>query len=110
MTGEKEEGDGNLRKDVPGGWQGDEENQFERTGRNEMQNEAWDFLRKILQWRKNSQPIIHGNLIHYAPDHQYECYVYARRYEDETVLIILNGSEKEQALPEIGRASCRERE
>src|SRR5690625_3147454 len=99
MTGEKEEGDGNLRKDVPGGWPGDEENQFERTGRNEMQNEAWDFLRKILQWRKNSQPIIHGNLIHYAPDHQYECYVYARRYEDETVLIILNGSEKEQALP-----------
>src|SRR5690625_8042509 len=64
-----------------------------------MQNEAWDFLRKILHWRKNSQPVIRGNLIHYAPDHQYECYVYARRYEDETVLLILNGSAKEQALP-----------
>lgn len=99
MTGEKEEGDGNLRKDVPGGWPDDDENQFERAGRSEIQNEAWDFLRKILHWRKSSQPVIRGNLIHYAPDYQYESYVYARQYGDETVLVILNGSEKERSLP-----------
>src|SRR5699024_4409090 len=99
MTGAKEEGDGNLRKDMPGGWPGDTENHFEQAGRSEMQNEAWDFLQKILQWRKKSQPVIQGNLIHYAPDYQYECYVYARRHGEETVLVILNGSAKERTLP-----------
>ncbi|MFL5772546.1 MAG: alpha-amylase family glycosyl hydrolase, partial [Flavisolibacter sp.] len=42
MTGTKEEGDGNLRKDVPGGWPEDSTNEFTKAGRTAMQNEAWD--------------------------------------------------------------------
>lgn len=99
MTGEKKDGDGNLRKDVPGGWPGDAVNQFERTGRSDMQNEAWDYLQRLLQWRKGNKAVTEGRLMHYAPDYQYECYVYARVSPEETVLVILNGSEKEQILP-----------
>jgi glycosidase len=38
MSGTKEEGDGNLRKDFPGGWPDDKINQFLRSGRTDMQN------------------------------------------------------------------------
>jgi glycosidase len=54
MTGTKEEGDGRLRKDFPGGWQGDKTDAFSKTGRTDMQNEAWDYLQKLLQWRMNT--------------------------------------------------------
>ena len=99
MYGEKKDGDGNLRKDFPGGWDDDAINQFGKGGRSELQNEAWDYLRTLLQWRKNSRAVIDGQLLHYAPDYQSECYVYARIAENETVLVILNGSDKEQTLP-----------
>lgn len=99
MTGEKKDGDGNLRKDVPGGWPDDAVNQFDKTGRSDLQNEAWNYLQHLLQWRKGSNAITNGRLLHYAPDYQYECYVYARISPEETVLVILNGSAKEQLLP-----------
>jgi glycosidase len=99
MAGEKQEGDGNLRRDFPGGWKEDATNAFSREGRTGLQNEAWDYLQKLLQWRKTSQAIAEGQLIHYAPDYDSECYVYARISGDSRVLIVLNGSEKEQQLP-----------
>ena len=60
MTGTKEEGDGRLRKDFPGGWPGDKTDEFTRSGRSEMQNEAWDYMQKLLQWRKSNRPSQRG--------------------------------------------------
>ena len=99
MYGEKKDGDGNLRKDFPGGWEGDAVSWFTKEGRSELQNEAVDYMQKLLRWRKTSRAVTGGELLHYAPDYQFECYVYARVVEDETVLVILNGSGKEQTLP-----------
>lgn len=98
MYGEKPEGDGLLRKDFPGGWAGDAVNAFTKEGRTELQNEAWDYMQKLLQWRKTSKPVTEGKLIHYAPNYDDACYVYARISGDETALVILNGSEAEQTL------------
>ena len=98
MTGEKSEGDGMLRKDFPGGWSDDPVNAFTAAGRTALQNEAFDYLRKILQWRKTNPAVIEGKLIHYAPDWQTECYVYARIKDNNKALVILNGSDKEQTL------------
>ncbi|MDR2145042.1 MAG: glycoside hydrolase family 13 protein [Tannerella sp.] len=98
MTGEKKDGDGNLRKDFPGGWQGDSVNAFTANGRTALQNEAHDYLQKLLQWRKTNPAVAGGKLIHYAPDGQTECYVYARIKDNHKVLVILNGSGKEQIL------------
>ena len=98
MTGEKKDGDGNLRKDFPGGWQGDSINAFTAAGRTAIQNEAHDYLQKLLQWRKTNPAVAKGKLIHYAPDWQTDCYVYARIYGENKVLVILNGSDKEQTL------------
>ena len=98
MTGEKKDGDGDLRKDFPGGWRGDSLNAFTSAGRTALQNEAYDYLQKLLLWRKTNPAVAHGKLIHYAPDGQTECYVYARISNDNKVLVILNASNKNQAL------------
>lgn len=97
MYGEKKEGDGNIRKDFPGGWPGDPVDAFTRSGRTSVQNEAWDYMQKILQWRKTSEPVKEGRLIHYTPDRT-GCYVYARIKDGKTVLVILNGTDSEQTL------------
>ena len=96
MTGRKEDGDGGLRKDVPGGWQGDKTDEFTKAGRSERQNEAWDYLQRLLQWRKNSVAITQGKLIHYAPRNG--VYVYGRIKDKQTVMVILNGSKTDQVV------------
>lgn len=98
MVGGKSEGDGSIRKDFPGGWPGDPVDAFTREGRTPLQNEAWDYLQKILQWRKTSTPVKEGKLIHYTPDRT-GCYVYARIKDEQTVLVMLNGTDSEQQLP-----------
>src|SRR5690348_1058987 len=100
MTGTKEEGDGRLRKDFPGGWQDDKTDAFSKTGRTDIQNEAWDYLQKLLQWRKNSTAVTQGKLIHYAPRNG--IYVYGRTKDNHTVMVILNGTITDQTL-QMGR-------
>jgi glycosidase len=102
MTGTKEEGDGNIRKDFPGGWKGDKADAFSKSGRTDMQNEAWDYLQKLLRWRKGNRAITSGKLIHYAPRNG--LYVYGRVKDNQTVLVILNERTSEQTL-EMGRFS-----
>jgi len=98
MTGEKKDGDGNLRKDFPGGWPDDPVNAFTAAGRTALQNEAFDFLKNLLNWRKTNLAVAGGQLIHYAPDWRTQCYVYARIKDNNRVLVILNGSDKDQNL------------
>jgi len=96
MTGMKEEGDGKLRKDFPGGWPGDKTNEFSKSGRTEMQNDAWDYMQKLLQWRKSSLAVNQGKLIHYAPKNG--VYVYGRIKDNHIVLVILNGAVTDQTI------------
>jgi len=98
MTGEKKDGDGNLRKDFPGGWPDDPVNAFTASGRTALQNEAFDYLRKLLLWRKTNPAVSGEKLIHYAPDWQTQCYVYARIKDNNIVFVMLNGSNSEQTL------------
>lgn len=96
MTGTKEEGDGFLRKDFPGGWASDPVNAFTRDGRSPMQNEAWDYLQKLLQWRKNNIAVTRGTLIHYAPKNN--VYVYGRMKGDHKVVVMLNSSLNDETV------------
>jgi glycosidase len=97
ISGGKREGDGSIRKDFPGGWPEDSINAFTREGRTELQNEAWNYLQKLLHWRKTSIPVKEGHLVHYTPDRT-GCYVYARIKDNKTVLVMLNGTNKEQTI------------
>ena len=91
-------GRGNMRVDFPGGWKEDPVNAFTKEGRDDFQNECWDFASKLLNWRRTSKPVTEGKLVHYTPDNQTKCYVYARTDGKNTVLVMLNGSDEERTV------------
>ncbi len=96
MPADKKEGDGNLRKDFPGGWTGDAKNAFTKAGRDAKQNQAFDFTQKLLKWRKGNEVIAKGSLMHYAPLDG--IYVLERRLGDKSVVLIMNGSGEDKTV------------
>lgn len=84
-------GDGNVRRDMPGGFPGDKTDAFTAAGRSDKQNEAFDFIQKLLQWRRGNEPIARGSLKHFMPENG--LYVYQRRSGDKEVTVILNGND-----------------
>lgn len=96
MTGDKGKGDGDLRKDFPGGWQGDTRNCFVENGRTALENEAFEFTRQLLNWRKGNQVIGKGNLKHYSI--QNGVYVYQREFNGKSVVVIMNGTDDSKEL------------
>lgn len=96
MPGDKGEGDGTLRRDFPGGWTGDKTNCFTREGRTKLQNEAFDYTRKLLNWRKGNEAIGKGSLKHFSIANG--TYVYERKYGNQSAVIIMNGTDKPQEL------------
>lgn len=91
MNGTKKISDGNIRLDMPGGFPGDKVDAFTREGRTDMQNEAWDYLSRLLQWRRGeaNDVIAKGTLKHFMP--QNGIYAYERRLGDKQVVVLLNG-------------------
>ncbi|MGL4293532.1 MAG: glycoside hydrolase family 13 protein [Bacteroidales bacterium] len=93
MDGVKEIGDGDIRRDFPGGWPGDPIDAFTSQGRTAEQNEVFDYMKTLLNWRKNN-PVIHsGKMMHYVP--QDEVYVYFRYDDAKKVMVVINNDDKE---------------
>jgi glycosidase len=97
MDGKKEKSDGYVRTDFPGGWAGDKDNFFTAAGRTDKQNEAFSYMQKLLQWRKATPAVTSGKLTHFVPDNS-GTYVYARTKGNQTVLVILNGTNADKTL------------
>ncbi len=96
MTHTESDHHGDIRKDFPGGWEGDRVNAFTGAGLTPEQKEMQEFFRTLLNWRRQN-PVIHtGKLIHYAP--RGGTYVYGRYNDEKTVMVILNKSEKAESL------------
>ena len=93
MHGNKSRSDGDIRLDVPGGWPGDKVNQFTREGRDDIQNEAFDFMSNLLHWRRGNDVIAYGDMKHYYL--QKGVYVYERYINGKSVLVFMNGSNKD---------------
>lgn len=94
MNGSKEGSDGYVRRDFPGGFEGDEVNAFTPEGRTDLQNEAWDYLSTLLKWRRDeaNDVIANGTLKHFMP---INCaYVYERRLGDKQVVVLINGTDE----------------
>lgn len=96
MAADKANGDGLLRCDFPGGWQNDTHNYFDAANRTALQNEAFSYLKKLLQWRKGNEVIAKGKLKHFSP-HQ-GVYAYERKHGDQSVVVFLNGTDREQTI------------
>jgi glycosidase len=87
---------GNIRSDFPGGWQGDKINGFSGKGLTGKQLEAQTFIKKLLNWRKNSKVVHQGKLMHFVPIDG--VYVYFRYDENKKVMIVLNKSKEKKGL------------
>jgi neopullulanase len=92
MTGWEHSGHGLIREDFPGGWADDEVNAFIREGRTPDQNDAWDFIKSLIHWRKYKDVIHFGELKHYIPEDG--IYVFFRYNDDESIMVVLNNNEE----------------
>lgn len=90
MSGNKQHGDGTLRKDFPAA-------ALSPDGRTNLQSEAFNFAKLLLNYRKQHRELAFGSLKHFAPQHG--CYVYSRTLDGHTTTVILNGTSSTQNLP-----------
>jgi glycosidase len=88
---------GDIRADFPGGWPGDPVNAFAGYGLTDTQKQMQQYIGKIANWRKTSEAIHSGKLIHFVPEDG--IYVYFRITDGESVMVILNKNKTEKALP-----------
>lgn len=105
ISGSKSAGDGDIRRDFPGGWIGDNNNAFTKLGRTEEQQKFYEFTAKLFNWRKSKSVIHYGLTTHYAPENN--VYVYFRYMnptdktsskESECVMIIINNNREKQTI------------
>ncbi len=101
MMGNKDKkGDGDIRRDFPGGWPGDAQNAFlptdSKNGRTQDQEAFFSFTKKVLNWRKTSKVIHSGKLLQLIPFNN--VYVYFRYNDTKTVMVIINNHSKEQKI------------
>jgi glycosidase len=95
MSNEKHHDHGQIREDFPGGWAADNTNGFSGEGLSDKKKEAQQFVKKLVNWRKDNPVIHNGKLMQYVPKGN-DTYVYFRYNSEKTVMVVLNKS-KEQA-------------
>lgn len=88
--------DGLVRADFPGGWATDSANKFLASGRTNQENEAFNYLTTLANYRKNTSALQTGKLVQYVP--QDGVYVYFRYDNDKTVMVVVNSNTKEVNL------------
>lgn len=79
---------GLIREDFPGGWPGDSINLFDPSQHRGAQAHIWQYMQKLLHWRRNSSAITEGEFTHFIP--RDEVYAYLRHSSRDTVLVLVN--------------------
>ncbi len=82
--------DGWVRLDFPGGWPGDKENKFLPEGRTPQEQEVFNLIKTLANYRKNCSAITNGKLMDYLPKDG--LYVYFRYDDTKTLMCIMNTS------------------
>ncbi|HET8855254.1 MAG TPA: glycoside hydrolase family 13 protein, partial [Salinimicrobium sp.] len=96
MRGKKSIGDGDIRRDFPGGWASDEQNAFLEAGRTPQQEAYHSFTKKLLNYRKDTEVLHFGKLLQYLPHDN--VYVYFRYNDTDAVMVIINNNPEEREL------------
>lgn len=96
MSGTREGGDGNIRKDMPGGFPGDTVSVFTREGRSNLQNEAFDYIAGVNKWRKNNSAAADGKFKHFMPTNG--LYLYERNNGEDAFIVVMNGKDSENEV------------
>jgi neopullulanase len=88
--------DGLIRSDFPGGWKKDSASAFTGKGLSPAQLDVQNYLKKLLNWRKNNPVIADGQTLHFAPFDG--VYVYFRYNKDKTVMVVMNKNKKQAEI------------
>lgn len=96
MAGDKSKGDGDIRRDFPGGWPGDLQNAFTKVGRTPDQQKYFELTAQLFNWRKTKKVIHTGKTTHYVPENN--VYVYFRHNDNESVMVLINNSTEKQTI------------
>lgn len=88
--------DGLVREDFKGGWPEDKANKFIAKGRTNKESEAFNYFKKLANYRKNNLVLQTGKLMQFVPEKG--MYVYFRYNNQKTVMVIVNSNDKEQDL------------
>jgi glycosidase len=95
MTGEESKGHGFIRQDFPlGEWQSSVVSRQSLV--DSMQEEALQYLKTLLNWRKGSEVIHLGKLKQFIP--QDGIYVYFRYNEENAVMVVINKNKENHQL------------
>lgn len=82
--------DGWVRLDFPGGWEGDKKNAFTGDELSSDEKSVQELTKKLASFRKNSDALKTGKMMHYIPEEG--LYVYFRYTSSETVMCVMNTS------------------
>lgn len=96
MSHDDVEGDEAWRQTMPGGWPDDERSVFTREGRTDLENEIFDYVSALTNWRKTAVAVHEGRLIHFMPVDN--VYVFFRVHQEQTVMVVMNANEKDATL------------
>lgn len=76
------------RGDFPGGWRSDSLNKFKPEGRNPNEQAAWEYVKRLANYRKETSALQDGQLVQFVPEDG--IYVYFRFDQHNTVMVIMN--------------------
>jgi glycosidase len=88
--------DGKVRLDFPGGWPGDAANKFEPGGRTPSENDVYNYVKTLANYRKTSPALTSGQLMQYVPEDG--VYVYFRYTVRQTILCVMNPTDNEKEI------------
>ena len=88
--------DGLLRADFLGGWKEDKVNKFTAAGRTPKENEAFNYIKTLANYRKNTTALQTGKTMQYVPENG--VYVYFRYDNVKTVMVIYNSNDEAKDL------------
>ncbi len=88
--------DGNVRRDFLGGWDTDPVNKFTAAGRTEKENEIFNHIKTLANFRKTSSAITTGKMMQYLPVDG--LYIYFRYDANQTIACIMNTGESEKTV------------
>ncbi|RYD77818.1 MAG: alpha-amylase [Sphingobacteriales bacterium] len=97
MTGLTNPNDGYVRKGFQGGWKEDSINKFTATGRSEKENDVWNYMARIANFRKTSSALKTGSMMQFTPDDG-GVYPYFRYDATQTILVVLNTAKEKKKV------------
>ncbi len=96
LTTGADQGHGMIRRDVPGGWPGDNRDAFTASGRTVAENDMYNFMHSLLNYRKTSHVLQSGKLLHFIPSDG--IYTYFRYDDKNTVMVVMNNADSLQTI------------